>query len=86
LGRNRRLGVDIIEKKILKPFKSIDDLLGRINELEYIPEGAAAAKYVMLLAEKHRLKMPIATGLYRILNRELEPSDFLKSILNRLGR
>jgi glycerol-3-phosphate dehydrogenase (NAD(P)+) len=38
------LGKDIIEKRILKPFKNIDDLLKRITELEYLPEGVAAAK------------------------------------------
>ena len=85
-GRNRRFGKEIVEKRILKPFKNIDDLLTRIKELDYIPEGAAAAKYVRVLAEKHSLKMPISTGIYQILNRDLEPSDFLKNILNRLGR
>ena len=85
-GRNRRFGKDIIEKKILAPFKDVDDLIARINELDYLPEGVAAAKYVKALAEKHRLKMPISIGLYRILNREIEPHAFLKQFLNELGR
>ncbi|MDR2923673.1 MAG: NAD(P)-dependent glycerol-3-phosphate dehydrogenase [Treponema sp.] len=84
-GRNRRFGKEIIEKKILEPFKDLDDLLARINELGYLPEGAAAAKYVKVLAEKHRLKMPIATGVHNILNREIEPADFLENFLNGLG-
>jgi glycerol-3-phosphate dehydrogenase (NAD(P)+) len=84
-GRNRRFGKDIIEKKILEPFKNLDDLLVRINELGYLPEGAAAAKYVKVLAEKYKLKMPIATGVHQILNRETEPSDFLENFLNGLG-
>jgi glycerol-3-phosphate dehydrogenase (NAD(P)+) len=86
LGRNRRFGKEIIEKKILDPFKDLDDLLARIAEIGYLPEGVAAAKYVSVLAEKHRLKMPIAVGMYHILNREIEPFNFLEDFLNELGR
>jgi glycerol-3-phosphate dehydrogenase (NAD(P)+) len=84
-GRNRRFGREIIEKKILEPFKDIDDLLARINDVGYLPEGVAAAKHVKVLAEKHKLKMPIATGVHNILNREIEPADFLENFLNGLG-
>ena len=84
-GRNRRFGREIIEKKILEPFKDIEDLLERIGELGYLPEGLAAAKYVKALAEKYRLKMPVSVGLYQILNREIEPLDFLRNFLNELG-
>jgi glycerol-3-phosphate dehydrogenase (NAD(P)+) len=86
LGRNRRFGKELIEKKILEPFKNLDDLIGRINELGYLPEGVAAAKYVKVLAEKFRLKMPISIGLFQILNCEIEPLDFLRDYLNELGR
>jgi len=85
LGRNRRFGKEIIEKKLLEPFKDIDDLLERINEIGYLPEGVAAAKYVKLLAERHNLTMPISVGLYRLLNRELEPFEFLCKFFERLG-
>ena len=85
LGRNRRFGREIIEKNILEPFKNLDDLIARISEISYLPEGVPAAKYVWMLAEKHRLKMPVATGLYQILNREIEPADFLHNFLNELG-
>ena len=84
-GRNRRFGKDIIEKKILEPFADLDDLLERIHEVGYLPEGVAAAKYVKVLAGKYRLKMPISTGLFQILNREIEPLDFLRNFLNELG-
>ncbi|MDR2433183.1 MAG: NAD(P)-dependent glycerol-3-phosphate dehydrogenase [Treponema sp.] len=84
-GRNRRFGKEIIEKKILKPFKDLDDLLRRINEIGYLPEGVAAAKHVKVLVDKYRLKMPISVGLYQILNREIEPLDFLRNFLNSLG-
>jgi len=84
-GRNRRFGRELIEKRILEPFKDIDDLLERINEIGYLPEGVAAAKYVRLLVERHQLSMPISVGLYQILNRELEPSEFLCKFFERLG-
>ena len=85
-GRNRRFGKEIIEKKILKPFKNLDDLINRINELGYLPEGVAAAKHVRILAEKYHLKMPLSTGMCQILNREIEPMEFLKNFLNEMGR
>jgi glycerol-3-phosphate dehydrogenase (NAD(P)+) len=64
----------------------MDDILSRIGELGYLPEGIAAAKYVNILAEKHRLKMPVSTGLYQILNREIEPLEFLRNFLNDMGK
>jgi glycerol-3-phosphate dehydrogenase (NAD(P)+) len=84
-GRNRRFGKEIIEKKILSPFRDLEDLLARIHEIGYLPEGVAAAKYVRILADKYRLKMPVSVGLYQILNRETEPFDFLRDFLNELG-
>jgi glycerol-3-phosphate dehydrogenase (NAD(P)+) len=83
-GRNRRFGREIIEKNILEPFRGMEDLLGRIGEIGYLPEGVAAAKYVKILAEKHKLKMPVSVGLYQILNREIAPLDFLQNFLNEL--
>lgn len=83
-GRNRRFGRDVIEKNILYRFQNIDDLIGRIGEVGYLPEGVAAAKYVRILAEKHGLKMPISTGIYRILNRELECEAFIDNFVGGL--
>ena len=86
LGRNRRFGREIVEKNILDSFQNLEDILERIGELGYFPEGVAAAKNVRILAEKHRLKMPVSVGLYQILNREIEPLDFFGSFLYGLGR
>ncbi|GHV89192.1 glycerol-3-phosphate dehydrogenase [NAD(P)+] [Spirochaetia bacterium] len=83
-GRNRRFGREIIEKDILASFTDLDNLLDRIGEIGYLPEGAAAARYVTILAEKHKLKMPISTGLYRILNKEIKPVEFLDTFLHGL--
>jgi glycerol-3-phosphate dehydrogenase (NAD(P)+) len=84
-GRNRRFGRDIIGKNILAKFKDIDDLLSRISEVGYLPEGAAAAKHVHTLSEKHGLKLPICNGLFRILNREIEVPEFLDSFFGGLN-
>jgi glycerol-3-phosphate dehydrogenase (NAD(P)+) len=83
-GRNRRFGREIIEKDILSTFKDLDDLIARIGEVGYLPEGVVAAKYVKELADEHKLKMPISTGLYRILNREIGPVDFLHAFVKDL--
>jgi glycerol-3-phosphate dehydrogenase (NAD(P)+) len=83
-GRNRRFGRDIIEKNILEPYKNIDDLLSRIREIGYLPEGVAAAKYIRVLAEKYKLKMPVSTGLFQILNRELDPYEFVQNFFEGL--
>jgi glycerol-3-phosphate dehydrogenase (NAD(P)+) len=83
-GRNRRFGKELVEKNILSPFRSIDDLIDRIAEVGYLPEGVAAAKHIKALADRHKLKMPISLGIYQILNREIEPEHFLESYLNDL--
>jgi glycerol-3-phosphate dehydrogenase (NAD(P)+) len=80
-GRNRRFGREIIEKTILNPFSDLDDIIARIAEIGYLPEGVVAAGYVKALTEKFKLKMPISTGLYQILNRKIAPKDFLRSFL-----
>ncbi|MDR1867460.1 MAG: NAD(P)-dependent glycerol-3-phosphate dehydrogenase [Treponema sp.] len=80
-GRNRRFGKEIIENDILKPFADLDDLLTRISEIGYLPEGIAAAKYVKILANKYNLKMPISLGLYDILNKTTTPLELFERIL-----
>jgi glycerol-3-phosphate dehydrogenase (NAD(P)+) len=84
-GRNRRFGREIIEKNILEPFRDLDDLIARIHEVGYLPEGVAATRYVKILCEKYRLKMPISIGLHQILNKEVKPVDFLNSFLTDLA-
>ena len=84
-GRNRRFGREIIEKKLLDRFSGLDDLIARIGEIGYLPEGVAATKYVRALSEKYRLRMPISVGLYQILNREVEPVDFLYRFLTEMA-
>lgn len=84
-GRNRRFGREIIEKDILKPFTGLDDLIARIGEVGYLPEGVVAAKHVKTLVEQYNLRMPISLGLYRILNKELTPIEFLNAFIKDMG-
>jgi len=81
-GRNQRFGHDIIENSILDRFKDIDDLIARISEIGYLPEGAIACKYVQEISEAQGIKLPICNGLYRILNKELRPVEFIQQILD----
>jgi glycerol-3-phosphate dehydrogenase (NAD(P)+) len=79
-GRNRRFGRDIVEKKIHERFKNIDDLLARIGEVGYLPEGAVACKAIRHLAEEKKLKLPICDAVYSILNREATAETVIRSI------
>ncbi len=82
-GRNRRFGRDIIKNGILSKFKNLDDLIANMSSIGYLAEGAVACKYVHQIAEEKHLKLVICSGLYRILNREIEPEDFLTDLLVR---
>jgi glycerol-3-phosphate dehydrogenase (NAD(P)+) len=80
-GRNRRFGQDIIKTDILSKFKDLDDLIANIGKIGYLPEGAVACKYVHELCERRDIKLPLCNGLYRILNKEIRPLDFLDQFL-----
>jgi glycerol-3-phosphate dehydrogenase (NAD(P)+) len=84
-GRNRRFGREIVGKAILAPFKDHEDLLARLSELPYLPEGAVAAREVAILAAQKGLDLPIMGGVASILDRKIEPLDFLKGFLEGLG-
>ncbi len=80
-GRNRRFGQDIIKTDILDKFSNLDDLIARIGELGYLAEGAVACKFVHEIAKEHDLKLTICDGLYKILNKEIKPMEFLQQLL-----
>lgn len=81
-GRNRRFGHDIIKQKILDQFTDLDDLIARIGAIGYLPEGAVACKYVRQISEIHNLKLPICNGIFGILNKELQPAQFIENLLD----
>lgn len=80
-GRNRRFGHEIIQKNIIAPYINIDDIITNIKDLGYLPEGLVATKYVYEIAERLNIKLPICKGLYKILNKEIKPLDFLLEVL-----
>ncbi len=80
-GRNRRFGRDIILKRIHEKFTGIDDLIANIGSLGYLPEGAVAAQYAVLLGERHNLKLPIIQLVYSILDRQITPEHAIDLFL-----
>jgi len=59
----------------------LENLIARINEIGYLPEGAVACKYVQEISRRLNIRLPICNGLYRILNKEIKPLDFLIELL-----
>lgn len=80
-GRNRRFGREIILKNIIKPFHNIDDLIHRISEIGYLPEGVVAAKYAWQLKEKYKLRLDIVSAVYKILNKEASPQEAIRHLV-----
>ncbi|MFW5704405.1 MAG: NAD(P)H-dependent glycerol-3-phosphate dehydrogenase [Nanoarchaeota archaeon] len=69
-GRNRRFGLDLIEKKLLKKHNSLDEILNSIN---YLPEGVYAIREVMKIKGIEDLRIPLIKTLWDILNNKIEP-------------
>ena len=80
-GRNRRFGQDIIKNNILDGFSSLDDLIANISKVGYLPEGAVACKYIQEISEKKGIKLTLTNALYKVLNKEKKPEDFLSEVL-----
>ena len=80
-GRNRRFGREIILKNILGSFHSLEDLIARISQIGYLPEGVVAAQHAWQLCEKHGLKLSIIPLVYKILNKEIHPLEALKQLI-----
>ena len=80
-GRNRRFGRDVVLKNVIEPYGTIQEVQDSIKKIGYLPEGLFAVQAAREIAEKHRLKLRIVGGVYRILNREAEPDDEIRRIL-----
>lgn len=85
-GRNRRFGREIIQKHVLDNFTNLEDLLNNINRLGYFPEGAVAAQFVYKIAKKHKIKLPICYGVYKILNQDSKPEEFIENYITDLTK
>ena len=84
-GRNRRFGREIINDRRIAKFENLDHLIENIDEIGYLPEGIVAARFVNKLVSQYKLKLPICNMVYRILNRELNPSKGLGEMLRRMN-
>ena len=78
-GRNRRFGRQIVLKGILDGFSDIDDLIDRIEEIGYLPEGVPATKYACELVQNKSIRLPVIQRVFKILNREMEPLELIDS-------
>jgi len=83
-GRNRRFGREIILKKLIEECASIDEVIARQPRYGYIAEGVVTAKWVNAIAAQRKLSLPIAGGVYRILNREVDPLVEVQNMIDRI--
>ena len=81
-GRNRRFGFEIVKSNLLVPYKNIDDLIANISKIGYLPEGVMACNYVHKIAIRESLKLPICSGIYKILNKEMNAQIYIEQIMN----
>jgi glycerol-3-phosphate dehydrogenase (NAD(P)+) len=81
-GRNRRFGREIILKKLIDDCASIDQVIESLPRFGYIAEGVVTSKWIHELAGK--LSLPIMEGVYRVLNREIEPLAELSVMIERI--
>jgi glycerol-3-phosphate dehydrogenase (NAD(P)+) len=72
-GRNRRFGRDLLQRQLFRQWTDFNDLLQKIDNIGYLPEGIFSVKYAMILKEKYNLKIPITEIVYEILNRNILP-------------
>ncbi len=84
-GRNRRFGGEIIKDRRISKYNNLDHLIDNIDEIGYLPEGIVAARFVNKLAIQHKLKLPICTMVYKILNKELKPSTGIVEMLRGMN-
>jgi glycerol-3-phosphate dehydrogenase (NAD(P)+) len=84
LGRNRRFGREIILKRLIEGFTSIEDVIQGLPSIGYIAEGVVTARHVHALAESKGLTLPISSGVYRVLNREVDPLSEVRDIIERI--
>jgi glycerol-3-phosphate dehydrogenase (NAD(P)+) len=80
-GRNRRFGREIILKNILDSYSDIENLIDNITSLAYLPEGVVASKFAYQVKEKFKLKVNIIDIVYKILNKQLNPNEALRTLI-----
>jgi len=73
-GRNRGLGEQIGKGRKVK------DILAR---MEMVAEGVRTAKSAFMLAEKHRVEMPITAQIYAVLYEDKDPKAAVNDLMLR---
>jgi len=74
LSRNRSVGV------LLGKGKTLDDIL---REAKFVAEGIKTSKAARSLSERHRIEMPIATEMCRVLYDGDSPREALQRLMTR---
>jgi len=73
LSRNRRLGLRLGQgERIAPPVEGAS-----------IAEGVSNARAIVRLAERHRVEMPIASAVYRVLYEAAPPGAMVEELLSR---
>jgi len=83
-GRNRRFGREIILKRLIQHCATIDDVIKGQPGFGYIAEGVVTSKWVDTLARQRKISLPIIGGVYRVLNREVDPLMEVQKMLERI--
>jgi glycerol-3-phosphate dehydrogenase (NAD(P)+) len=74
LSRNRQVGL------ALGHGEGLDEIVARMNE---VAEGVRTATAACALAELNGVEMPIAQGVRRVLDAEIEPKEAVEQLLTR---
>ena len=77
LSRNRRVGLGLARGR---PLAIV------LTELGHVAEGVQTARAVRLLATHHRVDMPIADAVHRVLHEGVAPRDAVLALLAREPR
>jgi glycerol-3-phosphate dehydrogenase (NAD(P)+) len=83
-GRNRRFGREIILKRLIDSCANIEDVINGLPRFGYIAEGVVTAKWVNALAAQRKISLAIIGGVYRVLNREIDPLVEVQNMLERI--
>jgi glycerol-3-phosphate dehydrogenase (NAD(P)+) len=83
-GRNRRFGREIILKNLIGGCAGIDEVIEGLPRFGYIAEGVVTAKWVNAISAQRRLSLPIMAGVYRILDRQVDPLAEVQNMLERI--
>jgi len=73
-GRNRGVGERIAQGETITAI---------LAQMQMVPEGVYTARSVFALTQKHRIDMPIATEVYRVLFEHKVPLDSMADLMMR---